>query len=493
MTLKMLKMLLSAFFMCFVLTSKVTKAQKACDPIDNGPYLGVLPSLLMSVSEATEEDLRMYPLDPMFSSELRLMGVIDSVSPNGMTLAPQMDYQLVDPSEIFVFETDASSNKNRIRLVRPIDRDGQTASFDDDINTLKFTLKCQPKYNTSLERLYTVHVQILDKNDNSPHFVETYEVEINELLPVGSTVITVSAEDRDLNLDGNITYSVVQIANDLNDGSRLFDVDALHGNVKVRNPLDYESLPVNQKFYNLRIQVQDAGMPSPMSSFTTVKITVTDGDDLGPFFQYTGCQEHKGACAWPEYSAYTKDVQKNKEIRLMTTKGTESTYADIQAKDMDSLSSEIQFSIIATTPRGFDLHFSISTTIMANGYYRATLNLVSEIDTNTLSNLQILIKAEEATFRRRHAIASVRFMKPEENSNTGGSSVSGQQTSSGNEITSLNLGLIIAVAVALTLIVCLSLVVIVIACRRRSPPDDKKNLMTTSGHSNGAYNEHTPL
>ncbi|KAK3584003.1 hypothetical protein CHS0354_039472 [Potamilus streckersoni] len=497
MTSKMSNLLLSAFFAFIFLTSKVTIAQTACDPMDNGPYLAVLPSLLMSVTEATEEELRMYPYDPMFRSELRLQGVISSTSPNGMQLTPQMDYQLVDPSETFVFETDASSNKNRIRLVRPIDRDGPTASLDDDVNAVKFTLKCQPNYNTSLERLYTVHVQILDKNDNSPLFPGTYEVEINELLPVGSTVITVSAEDRDLNLDGNLTYSVVQIESDVNDGSHLFGVDALNGNVKVKNPLDYESLPVNYKFYNLRIKVQDGGMPSPNSAFTTVKITITDGDDLGPVFQYTGCLQHKSACAWPEFSVYTKDVHMNKEIRLMTTEGTESTYADVQAKDMDSQSSEIKFSILATTPRGFHLHFSINTTRTTNSYYRATLNLVSELDNNTLSNLQILIKAEEVTFQRRHAVASIRFMKPrEDNSNMGGSMASGQQTSSdkSNEISSLNLGLIIAVAVALTLVVCLGLVVMVMTCRRRSPPDDKKQLMRTSGgHSNGAYAEQTPL
>jgi hypothetical protein len=57
----------------------------------------------------------------MFQSELRLHGVIDENSPNGMILKPQGDFLIVNPAEVFKFET--VSGQNIIRLIKPLDRD----------------------------------------------------------------------------------------------------------------------------------------------------------------------------------------------------------------------------------------------------------------------------------------------------------------------------------------------------------------------------------
>jgi hypothetical protein len=57
----------------------------------------------------------------MFQSELRLHGVIDEISPNGMILKPQGDFLIVNPAEVFKFET--VSGQNIIRLIKPLDRD----------------------------------------------------------------------------------------------------------------------------------------------------------------------------------------------------------------------------------------------------------------------------------------------------------------------------------------------------------------------------------
>lgn len=66
-------------------------------------------------------ELLLYPNDPMYQSEVRLNGVLDDNSPNGIVLEPQTDYLMINPAEKFKFES--VSGHSIIRLVQPLDRD----------------------------------------------------------------------------------------------------------------------------------------------------------------------------------------------------------------------------------------------------------------------------------------------------------------------------------------------------------------------------------
>ena len=56
----------------------------------------------------------------------------------------------------------------------------------------------------------TVWISVEDVNDNQPRFLERqYEVSIPESTPVGGSVVTVSAEDRDEGENALRTYTIV--------------------------------------------------------------------------------------------------------------------------------------------------------------------------------------------------------------------------------------------------------------------------------------------
>ena len=57
----------------------------------------------------------------MYQGELRINGVLDNNSPNGINLEPQQDFIITNPAEIFTFEN--VDGKSIARLVKPLDRD----------------------------------------------------------------------------------------------------------------------------------------------------------------------------------------------------------------------------------------------------------------------------------------------------------------------------------------------------------------------------------
>ncbi len=49
---------------------------------------------------------------------------------------------------------------------------------------------------------------------------------------------------------------------------------------------------------------QDDSIDEPKrTAYTTLRVQITDGDDLPPTFTYTGCTRHKGRCVNPVYRA----------------------------------------------------------------------------------------------------------------------------------------------------------------------------------------------
>ncbi|OXB67759.1 hypothetical protein ASZ78_010361 [Callipepla squamata] len=120
-------------------------------------------------------------------------------------------------------------------------------------------------------------IEVEDSNDHSPVFhsqlIQTSP--IFENTPVGTTVTTVRATDKDSGLNGNIIYSIKSDS----DPMRQFIIDQ-HGHVIVANKLDRE---VIQK-YSLVVQASDQGTPAETGS-VTVLINLLDINDNGPRFE----------------------------------------------------------------------------------------------------------------------------------------------------------------------------------------------------------------
>ncbi|PKK19746.1 protocadherin gamma-A2-like [Columba livia] len=118
-----------------------------------------------------------------------------------------------------------------------------------------------------------IRVAVLDANDNAPVFSQAeYTVRVPEDVPVGSTIVIVTATDADEGLNGCIKYSLKK-ATDL--ASEIFHLDVETGAIALVRSLDFEEGDT----YEMDVQARDSG-----GLFDTAKvtITVTDVNDNAP-------------------------------------------------------------------------------------------------------------------------------------------------------------------------------------------------------------------
>uniref|UniRef100_A0AAV2MLZ1 Cadherin domain-containing protein n=1 Tax=Knipowitschia caucasica TaxID=637954 RepID=A0AAV2MLZ1_KNICA len=126
-----------------------------------------------------------------------------------------------------------------------------------------------------------VVIEIMDENDNSPQFVEnSYQAMLDENIPVGSSVLKVSATDKDVGKNGLVTYSIA------NTGAIPFAIDAFTGVITTSEDLDYELM---KRQYHLRVWASDSGSPFSQVNECGVTITLTNINDNVPLFERIGC------------------------------------------------------------------------------------------------------------------------------------------------------------------------------------------------------------
>jgi len=78
-----------------------------------------------------------------------------------------------------------------------------------------------------LESTVAVNVVISDTNDNSPYFLSArYKTDVIDKTPVGTIVLTIVAEDKDIHDNGRVTYSIADAKDDL------FNIDPEDGFIK---------------------------------------------------------------------------------------------------------------------------------------------------------------------------------------------------------------------------------------------------------------------
>uniref|UniRef100_A0A2K5JZP7 FAT atypical cadherin 4 n=1 Tax=Colobus angolensis palliatus TaxID=336983 RepID=A0A2K5JZP7_COLAP len=120
----------------------------------------------------------------------------------------------------------------------------------------------------------TVSVIVDDVNDNVPTFAsKAYFTTIPEDAPTGTDVLLVNASDADAS-----TNAVVRIIG----GNSQFTINPSTGQIITSALLDREI----KDNYTLVVVCSDAGYPEPLSSSTSVLVTVTDVNDNPPRFQH---------------------------------------------------------------------------------------------------------------------------------------------------------------------------------------------------------------
>ena len=123
-----------------------------------------------------------------------------------------------------------------------------------------------------------VAIRVEDINDNPPTFSATrYTMFTSESADIGTSVITVSATDRDIGSNADITYSLT--------GTTFFAINS-NGTITTIASLDRESL----SSHVFTVLATDSGDPQ-LSDSAEVTVTVLDINDNAPVFQegnYTG-------------------------------------------------------------------------------------------------------------------------------------------------------------------------------------------------------------
>ncbi|XP_078146234.1 cadherin-23-like [Centroberyx gerrardi] len=124
----------------------------------------------------------------------------------------------------------------------------------------------------------TLLVQVSDINDNVPVFSEVEnEVEVSETESVGTTLLTLLAEDPDQGANGRVTYSIFQ--QNPSSTPAVFELDSSTGALRLAQTLDYSVV----KAYSLMVQAADGGTPSLVGNGSVV-VRVKDVNNNPPQF-----------------------------------------------------------------------------------------------------------------------------------------------------------------------------------------------------------------
>lgn len=131
--------------------------------------------------------------------------------------------------------------------------------------------------NPPLHASKTIYLRVTDINDNEPVFEqEVYHANVMEVADPGTSVVKVTAIDRDEGNNSAIFYSLLDTPNT---HSQWFQIDSHSGLITTRAHIDCETEPVPQ----LTISARDNGSPS-LSSTATVFVTIHDVNDNEPIF-----------------------------------------------------------------------------------------------------------------------------------------------------------------------------------------------------------------
>uniref|UniRef100_A0A3P9JRF4 Si:ch73-379j16.2 n=1 Tax=Oryzias latipes TaxID=8090 RepID=A0A3P9JRF4_ORYLA len=126
-----------------------------------------------------------------------------------------------------------------------------------------------------------VGIFVLDSNDNRPVFTqESYEITIQENIPLNTVILTMNASDLDEGTNGEIEYSFGKTLKKR--VYETFELDRKTGEIRVKGTVDFEETDV----YKLDVEASDKGTP-PLTGECRVIIKVKDVNDNPPEIEIT--------------------------------------------------------------------------------------------------------------------------------------------------------------------------------------------------------------
>ncbi|XP_071953449.1 cadherin-23-like [Antedon mediterranea] len=214
----------------------------------------------------------------------------------------------------------------------------------------------------------SIMINVINENDNTPTFDPsiTYFADLYESAEIGYFVIKVNAIDNDLELPGEVTYTL--------SGSDRFEINSTTGEISVEQQLDYEE----KQNYLLTVTAVDGGIP-PKSAFKNVTVNVMDVNDNPP--QFTR-------------QLYEAHINENE----MYSVGKEVTI--VRANDPDVSNNYVRYYFLQTFSNGTKEtttsinNFIITTTNDGNGYVYTIDALDFEV--TTMNPVVMTVVAEDS-------------------------------------------------------------------------------------------------
>nr|XP_019963417.1 PREDICTED: protocadherin alpha-8-like [Paralichthys olivaceus] len=203
-----------------------------------------------------------------------------------------------------------------------------------------------------------VSIIVLDSNDNRPVFSqEIYQIEIQENVPVGTSVIKINATDPDEGTNGEIEYNLGKtLKKKVYD---IFELDKLTGEIRVKGEVDYDENDV----YKLDIEASDKGTP-PLTGECRVIIKIKDVNDNPPEIEVTSLSD-----------TVSEDSKPGTVISLLSVRDKDS---NVNGKIVSSITS--------------DVPFQLQPSYKENTYSVITKDL---LDREQVSHYEITIKATD--------------------------------------------------------------------------------------------------
>ncbi|XP_015819377.1 protocadherin Fat 1a isoform X4 [Nothobranchius furzeri] len=171
-----------------------------------------------------------------------------------------------------------SSDKNRFNINPDTGLITTAGSISAD-TSLKFELEVITSDEKAAAK---VIVDVVDVNNNAPEFQQTsYKASVDENAPVGTSVVTVKANDLDKEENGYVTYSITNLS------PQPFVIDYFSGVISTSEELDYELMP---RIYHLKVRASDWGSPFRREVEAFVTITLNNLNDNKPLFENIDCE-----------------------------------------------------------------------------------------------------------------------------------------------------------------------------------------------------------
>lgn len=246
--------------------------------------------------------------------------------------------------------------------------------YEDQVS---YTLAITARDNGIPQKSDTTYLEILvnDVNDNAPQFLHhSYQGSIYEDVPTFTSVLQVSATDRDSGLNGRVFYTF----QGGDDGDGDFIIESTSGIVRTLRRLDRENMPL----YSLRAFAVDKGVPARRTP-VEIQVTVLDVNDNPPMFKQD------------EFDIF---VEENSPIGLVV--------ARITATDPDEgTNAQIMYQIVeGNIPEVFQLDI-----------FSGELTALADLDYETKAEYVMVVQATSAPLVSRATI-HVRLRDTNDNS-----------------------------------------------------------------------------